>query len=96
MTRTFMITRYEEGGPKATDNSVRLVCLTETNELIAIWGSAGDQGNINIVMSAGLPCEIECETREPSAWARDRGHDYWVPQGAKLRTILARVSGRID
>ena len=83
--QTFMITRYEEGGPIETDNAVRLVCRTETNEIIAIWGSAGNMKNIDSVIAAGLPCEIQCETREPRAWARDLGHNYWVPEHAPIR-----------
>ena len=95
MTQTFMITKYEEGGPQETENAVRLVCRTETNEIVAIWGSAGNRGNIDTMIAAGLPCEIECETRALADWARGRGHDYWVPEHAKFRAILARTSGRV-
>ena len=83
----FTITRYEEGGPKESSNAMRLVCRTETNDIVAIWGSDENTHNIGVVLDAGLPCEIECETREPSGWARDRGHNYWVPEHAPLRVI---------
>ena len=85
--QTFMITRYEENGPQETERAIRLVCRTETNEIVAIWGSAGNRGSIDAVIAAGLPCEIMCETREPSDWARDRGHNYWVPEHVPLRVI---------
>ena len=92
--QTFMITGYEEGGPQETENAVRLVCRTDTDEIVAIWGSAGNRGNIDAMIAAGLPCEIECEmhkprdwAREPNRWPRNSGHNYWVPEHAPLRVI---------
>ena len=83
--QTFKLTRYEEGGSVTTEIATRLICRTESNEVIAIWGSPGNRGNVDAVMDAGLPCEIMCETREPNTWARDRGHDYWVPEHVPLK-----------
>jgi hypothetical protein len=87
----FRIVDYEEGGPvKSRDSAnVRLVCLTDANERLVIWGEEGsDRRNIDRVLVAGLPCQIECDYIEPSETLKDKfGHKYWIPQGAKLEVV---------
>ena len=84
--RMFTVMSFDEGGTQSTERAIRLVCPTETREKVAIWGSVGNTRNIDKVLGASLPCEIECETKPPNEWARlEHGHDYGVPEDARLR-----------
>jgi hypothetical protein len=91
-TGTFRLVRFdEEGGVRGTPENRRLVCVTDAGEKIAIWGSDRDRTNIDAVLSADLPCTIDCEWREPGdAQATRFGHRYWVRQDFKL---VVRNSG---
>ena len=93
--RMFTVMSFDEGGTQSTERAIRLVCLTETREKVAIWGSVGNTRNIDKVLGASLPCEIECETKPPNEWARlEHGHDYWVPEGGRLRVRPAGHRGQ--
>jgi len=90
MKGKFTIVNYEEGGPRESQGSpnIRLVCVTNVNEKLVVWGEKGNTANIDKVIAAGLPCELECEYREPDDWAKDKfGHKYWVPQHAKVKVV---------
>ena len=88
MTRTFDIVAYDEGGVQRRPKAIRLVCLTDTGQKVAVWGTWYDTANIDAVLAAGLPCRVECETGRPDEWAVENyGHDYWVAQDAALQVI---------
>lgn len=89
--KTFVVTSFDQGGVQSTKDAIRLVCLTETNEKVAIWGSAENTKNIDKVFKTSLPCKIECECRTPNEWGRrEYGHHYWVREDAKLMVIQER------
>jgi len=87
----FQIVTYEEGGQVRSQESpnLRLVCITDSNEKLVIWGEEDkNRTNIDKVLQAGLPCQIDCEYREPTDDFRKKfGHTYWVPQDAKLELM---------
>lgn len=80
---------YDEGGISGNDERMRLVCQIEGGGLIAIWGRTkptNEMRNINAVISAGLPCIIECDVRIPNrAHSEKFGHAHWVPEDAYLK-----------
>ena len=83
----FRIIGFDEGeekiGPKGAH---RLVCNVEGGGKIAIWGSEHSRSNIDAVLKAGLPCNIECEYRPPGPdHTHKYGHTHWVPQTYLLR-----------
>ena len=67
--KRFRLVALDEGGARGITNP-QLVCRIEGGGKLAIWGSAGKRGNIDFVLAQGMPCEIECECHEPSAWAK--------------------------
>jgi len=86
----FALVRYEEGGPVRSQDepTTRLVCITDSDEKLVVWGEIGNTANIDKVLRAGLPCEVECEYREPEEWARNNyRHKYWVPSDTELRVV---------
>ena len=91
MKARFRILAYEEGGKVRSQEepNVRLVCITDANEKLVLWGTEKvNTSNIDRVLQKGLPCELECEYREPEEYFRTRfGHTYWVPQGAKVEIV---------
>jgi len=88
MKGRFTIVEYDEGGVVRSQDkpNLRLVCLTDSNERLVIWGEEGkNRTNIDKVLRAGLPCQLCCEYKEPSEDFKTRfGHKHWVPQDAKL------------
>ena len=90
-TMTFRLTGFEEGGVQRSrdnPNNLRLVCLVEGGGKLAIWGTEGLRENIDKVLAAGMPCEVECECRVPDEWGtKQYGHSYWVPQNRKLSVL---------
>ena len=94
-TMTFKLIGLDEGGVQGSlDNpNLRLVCHIEGGGKLAIWGMVGSRENIDKVLNAGMPCEVECDCIPPAAWASRYGHRQWVPQGNKLHIRSAtRVS----
>lgn len=92
MKGRFTAVEFEEGGPKPSREDpverIRLVCMTDSNEKLVFWGKKGNTTNIDRVMQAGLPCQIECEYHEAQEWAKSQyGHDYWVGQDAEVRIV---------
>jgi hypothetical protein len=90
-TMTFALTGFDEGGVQRSrddPNNLRLVCLIEGGGKLVVWGSEGSHGNIDRVMRAGIPCDVECEVIPPEPWGAIRyGHTHWVPQSRKLRVL---------
>ena len=83
--KRFRLVALDEGGALGITNP-RLVCRIEGGGKLAIWGSAGQRVNIDLVLAHGMPCEVECECCEPSDWAKAQfGHLWWVPESAKLQ-----------
>jgi hypothetical protein len=85
---TFKLIGLDEGGVQGSEAHLRLVCRIEGDGKLAVWGSTGSRENINNVLAAGMPCEVECDCKpalEPQATLY--GHTYWVPQGNKLRVV---------
>lgn len=88
-TGTFTLMAFDEGGEKVgPSGQLRLVCRIEGGGKLAIWGSAGQRQNIDAVLRTGLPCTVECEFSDPSAWGQDFGHTHWVPQNTCLTVLL--------
>ena len=86
----------DEGEVKGAPSNLRLVCVTDSGEKLAIWGKRGNRRNIDLVLAAGLPCTVECEYREPNQIHRDKfGHTYWVREDFHL-TILHPRAGNND
>ena len=84
----FRIVRFDEGGEKVgPKGDLRLVCNVEGGEKIAIWGSEHSRNNIDAVLKAGLPCNIECEYRPPGPFGKKFGHTHWVPEDCHLRIL---------
>ena len=89
-SQTFKLIELDEGGVRGKDN-LRLVCLIEGGGKLAIWGSIRDQRNINIVQSAGMPCDIECDCiPSKQEWKDNYRHTYWVPEKNSLRVLHRR------
>jgi len=86
----FNLVGFEEGGVMQSQGSdnLRLVCLIEGGGKLAVWGRTGERKNIDRVLGAGMPCQVECETIAPSAWAIQKGHSCWVPEGRILKVLL--------
>ena len=62
--------------------------MIEGGGKLVIWGRDDSRLNIDAVLSAGVPCTVECEYRPPApAQAEKFGHTHWVPAGARLRLI---------
>jgi len=87
MRTQFRLMEFDEGGVQETPKSLRLVCCFAPNGKVAIWGSKRNHVNIDAVKNRGLPCTIECDCIEPQDWAKDMGHDFWVPEGNSLRVM---------
>jgi hypothetical protein len=89
--KTFKLIGFDEAGVQQgldDPNNLRLVCLIEGGGKLAIWGEEGSRENIDKVLTAGMPCEVECECRAPNRWGTQQyGHSYWVPQDRKLRVL---------
>jgi len=90
-TMTPKLIGFDEGGVgRGRDNPshLRLVCIIEGGGKLAIWGKEGLRENIDKVLRAGLPCEVECDCRAPEEWgAQQYGHSYWIPHNRKLRVL---------
>ena len=85
--KRFVLVGLDEGGVRGITNP-RLVCLIEDGGKLAIWGTLGNRTNIDLVLSQGMPCEVECAARAPSEWAQIQyGHTWWVPEDAPLCVI---------
>ena len=91
MKARFRIMGFEEGGPVRSRDSqnMRLVCLTDSNEKLVIWGEDGkDTKNIDKVLQRGLPCQVEVDYIAPGeTFKSEFGHKYWVPQNSKLEVV---------
>jgi hypothetical protein len=75
----FRLVALDEGGVRGTPDNLRLVCITDRDEKIAIWGKQDARRNIDAVLTAGIPCTVDTEWREPGeVQARKFGHRYWV------------------
>jgi hypothetical protein len=88
--RTFRLIGFDEGGVKQSqgNTNLRLVCLIKGGGKLAVWGCVGSQQNIDIVLRAGTPCDVECDCLPaPEEWRTKFDHRYWVPQGNKLRVL---------
>ena len=82
---TFRFVRFDEDGVAGKPDNLRLVCITDTKQKVAIWGQAGERSNIDAVLGAGLPCTVETEWRDPSPFYAERfGHTHWVRQDFRL------------
>jgi hypothetical protein len=93
MRETFRIVALDEGGVRGTPDNRRLVCVLDHGGKLAIWGRDGARENIDKVLSAGLPCSVECEYRPPNEIQAEKyGHTHWVQQDFAL-TVL-RQSAR--
>ncbi len=89
-TDTFRLIGFDEGGEKVGRDSGhhRLVCNIDGGGKIAIWGSKDSRRNIDSVLKAGLPCDIECEYRLPDdPWAKEYCHTHWVPENWDLHIL---------
>ena len=85
---TFRLIGFDEGGEKVGRNADhRLVCNIDGGGKIAIWGSKHSRSNIESVLKASLPCDIECEYRLPEPWAKRYGHTHWVPENCHLHIL---------
>jgi hypothetical protein len=87
---TFVLVEFDEGGVQGTQEKRRLVCVTDAQGKLAIWGQelpVRNMQNIDSVLEAGLPCVVECEYRYPAEWANQFGHTWWVPQDYSLRVL---------
>ena len=91
MKARFRIVGFEEGRPVRSQGSanMRLVCLTDSDEKLVIWGEEGKETkNIEKVLQHGLPCQVECDYIAPTETFKSKfGHKYWVPQNHKLEVI---------
>ena len=71
----FTIVSFDEGGEKVGPNGDhRLVCVAESGEKVAIWGSQGNPKNITSILNTGLPCVVRCKTRAPADYAARNYH----------------------
>ena len=86
---TFKLVRFDESGVAGNSEHRRLVCVTDENEKLVIWGKEpNEMAKINSVLSAGLQCNISCEYRDPNEVHRQQyGHDYWVREDHKLEVL---------
>lgn len=85
---TFRLIGFDEGGVMGTPDNLRLVCLTQSEGKLAIWGKQGARRNIDAVLNAGMPCTVECEWREPNPIHADKfGHRYWVREDFRLNVV---------
>ena len=85
--KRFKLVGLDEGGVRSSNDNLRLVCLIEGGGKLAIWGQTGSRANIDAVLNAGTPCDLECECILPERWAARYGHSHWVPQGNTLRVL---------
>ena len=65
---------------------VRVVCVTDDNKKLVIWGEPGAMKNVEEIRMANFPCVVSCDWDEPSDHAKEKGHTGWV-----LPTMLLRV-----
>jgi hypothetical protein len=74
----FRLIGFDEGGVRQSQGNatLRLVCQIEGDGKLAIWGSVGARQNIDRVLNAGMPCEIECDCIPPEEWATKYGHSF--------------------
>jgi hypothetical protein len=94
-TGQFHLVKFDEGGLAGPLENRRLVCVTDDDRKLAIWGQESPQRNmrnIEALLNAGMPCTVECEYRMPADWAKQKGHTHWVPQDSKLR-VLPQLPG---
>ena|SRR2546425_8593321 len=90
----FRLVALDEGGVRGTPDNLRLVCITDGDEKVAIWGKQGGRNNIDTVLKAGILCVVDTEWREPGeVQARKFGHRYWV---RRLRAICSTASSAIS
>jgi hypothetical protein len=90
---TFRLSGFDEGGVRGTPDNLRLVCVLEGGGKLAIWGKDGASENIDKVVRAGLPCNIECEFRPPGdVQAQKFGHTHWVRQDYDLTIVTSSKS----
>ena len=90
MFSIFKLIAFDEGEVRGAPNRLRLVCNIEGGGKLAIWGKKGSRENINIVLNAGLPCEIVCKTQKPNlVQARKFGHTHWVSENSLLRVLVS-------
>ena len=84
----FRLIGLDEGGVKGSHENLRLVCLVKGGVKLAVWDKPSARRNIDAVLSAGLPCTIECEWREPNPIQAEKfGHRYWVREDLHLKVI---------
>ena len=91
-TAQFRLVKFDEGGLAGSLEKRRLVCVTDDDGKLAIWGQESPQRNmrnIEVVLNAGLPCNVECQYQEPAGWAVLKGHTHWVAQDYALRVLPA-------
>jgi hypothetical protein len=78
---------FDEGGVRGKPDNLRLVCQIDPGGKLAVWGREGNRRNIDSVLTAGLPCIVECEFREPNDWGTGFGHTHWVREDQALRVV---------
>lgn len=72
---------YRRGTVKTTRNDNSFLECRSDKGLIAFWGSAGNNANIQQILVAPLPCQVECDIAAPSLHFN---HDHWVPEHGKI------------
>ena len=72
---------YRRGTVITTRNDNSFLECRSNEGLIAFWGSAGNMENIQQILVAPMPCQVECEIAAPSLHFN---HDHWVPEHGKI------------
>jgi len=85
---TFTVVRYDEGGVRGQSDNLRLVCVVSGGDKLALWGSARNSKNIDLVRQHGLPCKVRCQYRNPSPMHYEKfGHTHWVPEDYTVEIV---------
>ena len=94
---TFRLIALDEGGVRGSPAHRRLVCNIEGAGKLVIWGRDGSRRNIDAVLSAGLPCTVECESSSPRPeMARRFGHTHSVSPNAELQIVNNRKRAAVE
>jgi hypothetical protein len=91
--KSFKLVGFDEGSERQSreNENLRLTCLIDGDGILAVWGSPGNHKNIDTVLAARMPCEVECECiPAKDSWTNQHGHKYWVPERGSLRVIEER------